>query len=93
MKKNILLATALVITALASCTDETFTGDQGLKEANGNGAISFNSGTPAITRAASDKTGAAAAADLNNHFYVYGIKKESVDGAGNVQAGNLVFNN
>ena len=45
----------------------------------------------AITRA--DKTGSDAAADLNNHFYVYGIKKESVDGAGNVQAGNLVFNN
>ena len=51
MKKNILLATALAITALAGCTDDSFVGDQKLVEANGNGAISFNSGSKAITRA------------------------------------------
>lgn len=89
MKKYLLLVTALA--ALVSCTESEFVGDQGLKEANELGAISFNSGSMAITRA--DKTGSAAATDLNNHFYVYGIKKESVDGPGNVQTGNLVFNN
>ena len=88
MKKQLLFA-ALALTALAGCTEDTFVGDQSLLQ--GDGAISFNSGTPAITR--TEKTGADAATDLNNHFYVYGIKKESVDGAGNVQAGNLVFNN
>lgn len=81
--------TFCALLALASCTEETYTGDESL--VSGERAISFNSGTPAITRA--DKTGSDAAADLNNHFYVYGIKKESTDGAGNVQAGNLVFNN
>ena len=91
MKKNILLATALAITTLAGCTDDSFVGDQKLKEANESGAISFNSGTPAITRG--DKSGKAAADDLNGHFYVYGIKNESEDGAGNVQNGNLVLNN
>ena len=92
MKKNYLLAVALALTAMVSCTDESFVGDQGLKEANeGVGAIGFNMSSQAITRA--DKTGSAAASDLNNHFYVYGIKKESVDGAGNVLTGNLVFNN
>jgi hypothetical protein len=87
--KNLLFA-AIAVVAMASCTSNDFTGDPSTKE-NGNGVISFNSGTPAITRA--DRTGSAAATDLNNHFYVYGIKKESVDGAGNVLAGNLVFNN
>lgn len=88
MKKNLLFA-ALALTALAGCTEDTFTGDQAL--VSGEKAIGFNSGTTPITRA--DATGATAAGHLNNHFYVYGIKKESVDGAGNVQAGNLVFNN
>lgn len=87
MKKNILLATALAITALAGCTDDSFVGDQKLVEANGNGAISFNSGTPAITRAASDKTGSAAASDLNSNFVVFGYKTMSDDSK------QTVFNN
>ena len=90
MKKKLFLA-AITLTALMGCTTDEFVGDQNLRETNQNGAISFNSGTPAITRA--DKTGSGAAEDLHNQFFVYGIKKESVDGAGNVQAGNLVFQN
>ena len=88
MKQNITFAAIL---ALVACTSEEFVGDQNLKEANENSAISFNMRVPAMTRA--DKTGSDAAADLNNTFYVYGIKKESVDGAGSVGTGNLVFNN
>lgn len=74
MKKNILLATALAITTLAGCTDDSFVGDQSLKEANGSGgAITFNMGTPAVTRA----TGSDAADLLNNNFVVYGYKTVS----------------
>ena len=89
MKKYFYLATALV--ALAACSSNDFFGDQEALNTAGQTPIGFSSGTPAFTRA--DKTGSDAAADLNNHFYVYGIKKESADGAGNVQAGNLVYNN
>ena len=89
MKKSIYFAAALI--ALASCTSDEFTGEKALGDANGKAFISFSSGVNGTTRA--DKTGSEAAADLNGKFYVYGIKKESVDGAGNVQAGNLVYNN
>ena len=97
MKKNYLLAVALALTAMVSCTDESFVGDQGLKEANeGVGAISFNLNVPAVTRA--DKTGSAAATDLNNQFIVWGEKSEAqgnsgADGKGAVAATNLVFQN
>lgn len=90
MKKNYLLAVALALTAMVSCTDESFVGDQGLKEANeGVGAISFNLNTPAVTRA--DKTGSAAATDLSNQFIVYGEKGSITNAA--PTAGNLVFPN
>ncbi len=89
MKKFFYFATALI--ALASCSSEEYIGDQNLKEANENAPITFNSGSQNLTRA--DKTGAAAATDLDNHFYVYGIKNEKNDGAGNVQSGNLVYKN
>ncbi len=88
-KKVILFATA--IATLASCSSDEFIGDKTLVEANNNAPITFNSGSQGLTRA--DKTGSAAATDLNNRFYVYGIKNEKNDGAGNVQAGNLVYNN
>ena len=92
MKTKYLILAATAITMMVSCADEKFVGDENLLgAANGEGAISFGSGTPKLTRA--DATGADAASHLNNHFYVYGIKKESADGAGNVQTGNLVFNN
>ena len=89
MKKYLLFASAVI--ALASCTTDTYIGDQDPSVVTGEKAINFSSGLNAITRA--DKTGSAAAEDLNNQFFVYAIKKESDDGAGNVQTGNLVFNN
>ncbi len=91
MKKKLFFA-AIAIMTMASCSDNDYVGDKAVLNAGAeSGAISFNLNVPSITRA--DKTGSDAATDLNEHFYVYGIKKESVDGAGNVQDGNLVFNN
>ena len=73
MKKNLLFA-ALAITALASCTSDEFVGDQSPQATNGTeGAISFTSGTPAVTRA----SGADAALVLDYKFKVYGVKKKS----------------
>ncbi len=90
MKKYFYIVTALI--ALASCSTNDYVGDQALADANnGQAAITFNSGSQGLTRA--DKSGSAAATDLDNHFYVYGIKNESSDGAGNVGSGNLVYNN
>ena len=71
MKKNLLFA-ALALTTLAGCTDDSFVGDQSVKEANGSGgAIAFNSNSATATRAL---TGAAAAEKLNSNFVVEGIK-------------------
>ena len=70
MKKNLLIA-AIAITALASCSSNDFVGDESPQTSSGNvGAISFTSGTPAITRA----TGSQAAGLLNNNFVVFGYK-------------------
>ena len=97
MKKKLLFA-AIALTAMASCTEDSFVGEQSQQEANGSeGAISFNLNVPGVTRA--DKTGSAAATDLNNLFYVWGIKNEgdsgddSGDGIADASAGNLVYNN
>ena len=98
MKKNYLLAVALALTAIVSCTDESFVGDQGLKEANeGVGAISFNYNLQNATRA-DNHTGADAATALGNQFIVYGEKNEAqtsagADGKAAATAANLVFNN
>ena len=73
MKTKYLILAATAITMMASCADEKFVGDENLLGAgNGEGAISFGSGTPAVTRV--DKTGSAAATDLNNNFVVFGYK-------------------
>lgn len=72
MKKNLFLA-ALAFVAVASCTSDEFVGENTSPNSgnnNGSGAISFNSGSKAITRA----TGADAAALLNKNFVVEGIK-------------------
>ena len=72
MKQNLFLA-ALAFVALASCTSDEFVGENTSPNSgnnNGSGAISFNSGSKAITRA----TGAEAAKLLNNNFVVEGIK-------------------
>lgn len=75
MKKNLLIA-AIAITALASCSSNDFVGDESPQVTSEIvGAISFTSGTPAITRTA--KSGADAATDLNNNFVVFGYKTVS----------------
>ena len=68
MKKVLFFATVLL--ALYSCTNNDYVGNQDLLNNDGNGAISFNSNSGAITRAA----GAEAATLLNNNFVVEGIK-------------------
>ena len=61
MKAKIFYA-ALALVLFAGCSDNGYVGDKSLLENNGGGgAISFTSGMPSITRAAGDKTGAAAA--------------------------------
>ncbi|MBR1934403.1 MAG: membrane lipoprotein lipid attachment site-containing protein [Prevotella sp.] len=76
MKKILFFATAAL--ALGACTSEEYTGDETLRQANENGpAISFNSGSNAITRASI--TGAEAAALLNKNFVVEGIKTVGTD--------------
>lgn len=74
MKKVLFFATVLI--ALYSCTSNDYVGDQNLLNNNENGAISFNSNSGAITRAA----GAAAAEKLNNNFVVEGFKTVSSSG-------------
>ena len=71
MKKNLLIA-AIAITALASCSSNDFVGDESPQSSIGtNGAITFVSNTPAITRA---RGGSDAADDLRFSFAVYGTK-------------------
>ena len=79
MKKYLLFATAFV--ALASCSDDTFVGENSSPNGveNGNQAIVFNSCAKGTTRA--DHVGADAASMLNKHFTVAGFK-----GAGDVTA-------
>lgn len=99
MKKYLFIATALV--ALASCSDDTFVGENSPNEANGNGAISFGFNVPNITRGTSTD-----ASKLSNQFIVWGEKNESStnvavaageDGTGENEsikrAGHLVFKN
>lgn len=72
MKKYLLFATALV--ALASCSDDTFVGDNSPNgpEENSNEPIVFTSVSKGITRA--DIVGNEAASKLGNNFYVLGTK-------------------
>ena len=79
MKKNYLLAIALAIMTMASCSDNDFVGDQGAlnSSGNGNGEISFGGGFKAITRA--DHVGADAADLLGGKFYVGGYKHDGTD--------------
>lgn len=72
VKNKLFLATAII--ALAACSDNTYMGEPNGGTGTG-GAISFNMSTPAMTRA--DKTGSAAATDLNNNFVVFGYKTMS----------------
>lgn len=73
MKTKYFILAATAITMMVSCADEKFVGDPTLQGvANGEGAIAFNSGFKAVTRA--DKTGLEAAKLLNNNFVVEGVK-------------------
>ena len=87
MKKNLFFV-ALAALALASCSDDTFVGENSpnLGSANGDGSIQFSYSAPNATRA--DAYGKDAATKLSNHFTVGGFK-----GAGNVTAGTKVFDN
>jgi hypothetical protein len=73
---------------MACANDDYVGGGDGSSSSNG-GTIGFGSGVSAITRS----TGATAANELGNTFYVYGIKNEGTNGAGNTGAQDLVFDN
>ncbi len=74
MKKNLFFA-ALAITALVSCSESDYLGDERPSPVSRDEvAIGFGSGLRAITRA--DVTGAAAADLLSNNFVVYGVKSD-----------------
>lgn len=89
MKKKLLFA-AIALTAMASCTEDSFVGEQSQQEANASeGAISFNLNTAGVTRA--NKEGSDAATDLGNYFIIYGEKGET--SKDKYTAGNLVFPN
>ena len=90
MKKNLLFA-AIALTALAGCSSNDFVGEQSLQGngPNGEGAISFNMKTPAVTRATQED--ATAAGTLGNKFIVWGEKNES--GGTAASAANTVFQN
>ena len=72
MKKFFLFAMA--IAAMVSCTDESFVGDESVRDANEayRGAIVFSTGVNTVTRA--EKTGEDAATLLNNNFVFAGTK-------------------
>lgn len=78
MKKNLFLA-ALAIVAFASCSDDTFVGDNSPTnlDENGTKAIMFASTTKGITRA--DLYGNDAATKLGNKFVVYGTKHAAAE--------------
>ena len=75
MKKNLFFA-ALAITALVSCSESDYLGDERPSPVSSSDevAIGFGSGLRAITRA--DVTGAQAADSLGNNFVVFGVKSD-----------------
>jgi len=91
MKKNLFFV-ALAALALASCSDDTFVGENSpnLGGANGDGGIHFGFDMQNATRA--DLYGLAAATKLNNKFVVYGTKHATAE---DKTADNdvVVFNN
>ncbi|MBQ3753272.1 MAG: hypothetical protein II864_06965 [Prevotella sp.] len=91
MKKNLFFA-ALAITALVSCSESDYLGDERPSPVSSSDdvAIEFGSGLRAITRA--DVTGAAAADLLNKNFVVYGVKSDGTPfGDGDDAAYETVF--
>ena len=90
MKKNLFFV-ALAALALASCSDDTFVGENSpnLGSANGDGSIQFSSNLPNATRAG-EFVGATAAEKLGNNFYVTGTKGTE---AATYPTATLVFDN
>lgn len=71
MKTKHLFIAATAILAFASCSSNDFVGEEiPQNSSETNGAISFTSGTPAVTRS----EGATAAEKLNYNFVVFGYK-------------------
>ena len=91
MKKNLFFV-ALAALALASCSDDTFVGENSpnLGSANGDGGIHFGFDMQNATRAGGDIYGASAAEKLGGHFYVIGTKGS--EGTNNPSE-TLVFDN
>ena len=77
MKKNLFFV-ALAALALASCSDDTFVGENSpnLGSANGDGGIHFGFDMQNATRAQGDTYGGDAAAKLGGYFYVVGTKAD-----------------
>ena len=90
MKKNLFFV-ALAALAFASCSDDTFVGENSpnLGSANGDGSIQFSSNLPNATRAG-EFVGATAAQKLGNNFYVTGTKGTE---AATYPTATLVFDN
>lgn len=91
MKKNLFFV-ALAALALASCSDDTFVGENSpnLGSVNGDGGIHFGFDMQNATRAGGDIYGASAAEKLGGHFYVIGTKGS--EGPNNPSE-TLVFDN
>ena len=70
-----MLLVATAISLFAGCADNTYLGDQEEAAKGSSGAISFEGGFKAVTRA--DKTGADAASQLGNRFIINGIKAKN----------------
>lgn len=89
MKKNLFFV-ALAALALASCSDDTFVGENSpnLGSTNGDGGIHFGFDMQNATRA--DIYGNAAATLLGNNFYVVGTKGSE---SATYPTDNVVFNN
>lgn len=90
MKKKLFFA-AVALVALAGCTSDEYVGEINSPTSNDEGAINFNLNVPKVTR--TDQVGEEAASTLGSTFYVYGIKNESSDGAGDVDSKHFVFKN
>ena len=70
-----MLLVASAIFLFAGCADNTYLGDQEEATKGSSGAISFEGGFKAVTRA--DKVGADAASQLGNRFIINGIKAKN----------------
>lgn len=70
-----MLLVATAISLFAGCADNTYLGDQEEAAKGSNGAIAFDGGFKAVTRA--EKTGSDAASQLGNRFIINGIKAKN----------------